>query len=107
MSFILKSYRSAKGRQKFSFYQPLSLVEFVYQERPNRNLHSIREGRLLHLLHSAQTEPIKLSLGLAMVEIFYDTVKEGGEDQRLYHFFYTLILALDVAEKRLIHFFIY
>lgn len=107
MSFILKGFRSARGRQKFSYFQPLSIVEIIYQERPNRDLHSIREGRLVHLLHTAQTEPIKLSLGLAMMEIFYDTVKEGGEDRELYFFLKRMILRLDEAENRLIHFFIY
>ncbi|MCI4666919.1 MAG: DNA repair protein RecO [Bacteroidia bacterium] len=107
MSFILKGFRTARGRQKFSYFQPLSIVDLVYQERPNRDLHSIREGRLVHLLHTVQTEPVKLSLGLAMMEIFYDTVKEAGPDEELYQFLKRLILTLDLADKRLIHFFIY
>lgn len=107
MSFILKGFRTARGRQKYSYFQPLSIVELVYQERPNRDLHSIREGRLAHLLHTVQTEPVKLSLGLAMMEIFYDTVKEAGPEENLYQFLRHLILTLDEADKRLIHFFIY
>lgn len=107
MSFILKGFRTARGRQKYSYFQPLSIVEIIYQERPNRDLHTIREGRLVHLLHTIQTEPIKLSLGLAMMEIFYDTVKEAGPDENLYHFIKNLILVLDLADRRLIHFFLY
>lgn len=107
MSFILKGFRTARGRQKYSYFQPLSIVEVVYQERPNRDLHSIREGRLVHLLHTVQTEPVKLSLGLAMMEIFYDTVKVGGPDVDLYLFLRKIILNMDVAEKRLIHLFLY
>ncbi|MEO0896184.1 MAG: DNA repair protein RecO [Bacteroidota bacterium] len=107
LSFILKGFRTSRGRQKFSYFQPLSIVEVVYQERPNRDLHSIRESKLGHLLKTVQTEPVKLSLGLAMMEIFYDTVKEPGPDPSQYEFLRNVILQLDEAESRLIHLFIY
>jgi len=107
MSFFLKGFRSSRGRQKFSYFQPLSIVEVVYQERPNRDLHTIKESKLSHLLHTVQTEPIKLSLGLAIMEIFYDTVKQPGQDVKQYDFLHQLILNLDQAERRLIHFFIF
>ena len=78
MSFIITGYRSTRSRRKHSYFQPLSIVDIVFQQRPNRDLHKISESKVAYLLHEVQSAPIKLSLGLAMMEIFYDVVKEGA-----------------------------
>lgn len=107
MSFILTGYRSTRSRRKHSYFQPLSIVEVVFQERPNRDLHKVSESKVAYLLQEAQTHPVKLSLGLAMVEIFYDTVKEEEPQPELYRFLRQVILRLDGAEQRMIQLFVY
>lgn len=107
MSFIITGYRSTRSRRKHSYFQPLSVVEVVFRQRPNRDLHKISESKVAYLLHEVQSHPVKLSLALAMVEIFYDTVKEEEPQPELYRFLKEVIIRLDKAEQRLIQIFLY
>jgi DNA repair protein RecO (recombination protein O) len=107
MSFIITGYRSTRSRRNHSYFQPLSIVEVVFQQRPNRDLHRVSESKVAYLLQEGQTHPVKLSLGLAMIEIFYDTVKEEEPQAELYRFLREVIVRLDQAETRLIQLFLY
>ena len=106
-SFVITGYRSARARHKHSYFQPLSIIEIVYFHRENRGLDKINESKVSHLLNYIQTDPVKLSLGLAILEIFFDTVKEEEENIPLYEFLREVILKIDQADKRLIQIFIY
>jgi len=106
-SCMVKGYRSARARSKHSYFQPLSIIEIVYFEKPNRQLVQIRESKIAYLLQGVQTEPIKLSLGLAIVEIFYLCVKEEEANVPLYEFLRACIIAIDQSESHLIQIFIY
>lgn len=106
-SFILRAYRSRRGRGKHSYFQPLSIIELVYIHKENRSLQKVTESRVSILLKEVQTDPVKLSIGLAMLEIFYDTVKEEEANLPLYQFLQSVIVHLDAAPRRLIHFFIF
>jgi DNA repair protein RecO (recombination protein O) len=106
-SFIIRAYRSGRSRRRHSYFQPLSIVEIVFLHKENRGLQKITESNLSVHLKETQTEPVKMSIGLAMLEIFYDTVKEEESNPQLYGFLRSVILSLDQAPRRLIHFFIF
>lgn len=105
--FIIKGYHSARSRRKHSYFQPLSIIDVEYTCRNATHLHKVSESKLNHLLQTVQMHPVKLSLGLAMVEIFYDTVKEEETNEPLYEFLRSVIVELDQAEQQLIHLFIF
>ena len=106
-SFIIKGYRSARSRSRHSYFQPLSIIDILFLEKGSRNLQKITESHLSRLLHTVQTDPVKLALGLTMMEIFFDTVKEEESNFQLYDFLRQSILYLDQAERRLIQIFIW
>lgn len=106
-SFLLKGYRSTRARKKHSYFQPLSIVEVIFQESPNRSLQKVSESRLVFPLQEVQVHPIKLSLGLAMVEIFGQVVREEEPNPALYRFLKASIVRLDEANQRLIQLFIF
>jgi len=106
-TFIIKGYRSTRAKSRHSYFQPLSIIDCVFFNRENRTLHKITESKISVFLQEIQTQPIKLSLGLAMLEIFYDTVKEEEKNEALYQFMYNIITKLDEAPNRLIQIFIY
>ncbi|GAB4402283.1 MAG: DNA repair protein RecO [Bacteroidia bacterium] len=106
-SFIVKGFRAATSRKRYSYFQPLSIVDLVFRERPNRDLQQLDETRIAYLLQDLQTHPVKLSLGLAMVEIFFDTVKEEEANPELFDFFREVLLLLDRSEQRLVQLFVY
>lgn len=106
-SFFLKGYRSSRAKSRHSYFQPLSIIDFVFFNKENRSLHKITESKISVFLQEVQTNPVKLSLGLAMLEIFYDTVKEEEKNEALYEFMYDIITKLDQAPNRLIQIFIF
>ena len=106
-SFIIRGFRSSRSRKTHSYFQPLSIIDVVFYQRDQHSLQKITETKVNVLLQQAQTQPIKLSLGLAIVEIFYDTVKEEMPNPNLYQFLRKTILALDMADRRMIHLFIF
>ena len=108
MGFMVRGYRSARGARQHSYFQPLSVVELVFQHKENRDLQTVRETRHAHLLHTIQTDPVKMSLGLAMLEVLKDTVREEGSPHpELYAFIRSFILTVDGRSKGLIQTFIY
>ena len=106
-SFMLKGYRSGRGRNRHSYFQPLSIVDIVFMQRDNRSLQRVTDSNCGYLLHTVQTQPVKLSLGLAIIEIFSDTVKEEEANPDMYALLYQTILKLEQSERRLVHIFIY
>ena len=106
-SFMLSGYGSARTRTKYSYFQPLSIVEIVFMEKAGVSLHKISESQSLAFLQNAQTDPIKLAIGLSIMEIFYDCVKDEEPDEATYQLLKTLILELDAAEDKIIHLFFY
>ena len=106
-SFLLKGYRSSRGRNKHSYFQPLSIIDVVFLYREQRSLQKVTESKCSYLLRTVQTDPVKLSLGLAIVEIFSDTVKEEEPNLAMYGLLYDTILKLDQTDRRLIHIFIF
>ncbi len=106
-SFIIKGYYSARSRRKHSYFQPLSIIEVVFFYKKTQSLQKVSESKLVYLLRDAQSHPIKLSLGLTIVEMFYDTVKEEETNQALYHFLKSIIIQLDQSEQQLIHIFLF
>ena len=105
--FIIKGYGSAASRRKYSYFQPLSIIEIVYWEKPGVEIHKIQESRTVVFLKDAQTHPIKVTLGLTITEIFYDCVKGHEGDSALYALLKSVIVQLDEAQDKYIHYFLY
>lgn len=105
--FILKSYGSAQGRKKYSYFQPLSILEIVYNEKPGSTLHSIQESRAIVFLQHVQTEAIHLSLGLTIIEIFTNCVQLDEGDDAIYDLLKSVILELDKNTDKLIPVFLF
>ena len=106
-SFIIKGYRSTRSRRKHSYFQPLSVIDIVFVDRSQSNLQKISESKAAVLLQEIQTHPVKLSLGLALLEIFTDTVKEVEQNLPMYECLRNTITAIDEAPNRLIQLFIW
>lgn len=105
-TFIVQGHRNSRSRAKHSYFQPLSIIEVIYQERPHRDIQRLQETKVAFGLQEVQTHPVKLSLGLAMLEIFADTVGEE-EDPAHYEFLRSAIIHLDRSDQRLIQIFLY
>ena len=106
-NFIIKGYRSTKARKRHSYFQPMSLIDVVYYHKDSRELQMITESSNRHFLHTLQTDPVKITLGMVVVELFYHTVKEEEPNLPLFEFLGQILVELDNKQKNLIHVFLF
>lgn len=106
-SFLAKGVRSTRSRSKYSYFQALSILEVVYFQKEGRSLQTISEARNAYLLQEIQTQPNKLSIGLAIVEVFLTCVKEEEQNEALYLFLKECIVTVDASSQKLVQLFIY
>ncbi|MDX1906931.1 MAG: DNA repair protein RecO [Bacteroidia bacterium] len=105
--FMLKAFRTARARSRYSYFQPLSIVDLVFTHREHRDLQQVTESRLAVPMLDIQVHPVKLSLGLTVLEVFADTVQETEPQAELYDFLKGVITSLDLAESRMVQIFIW
>ena len=93
--FIVKGYRSTKGKKRHSYFQPLSIIDIVFYYRETRDLQLITESSLNYFMHTLQTDPVKITLGLLLIEIFYRSVREEERNDSLFNFLREILISLD------------
>lgn len=89
-----------------SYFQPMSIIDLVFYDRPNRDLQQITEAHAAHFFKTGQSDPSKIALGIPAVELFERTVREEEENHPLYHFFRNYLVELDNSDSKLINLFL-
>jgi len=98
-SFILRSARSKKGKNKSSFLQPLSLVEIVAHGKESTALKQISNINLCQPYQTIPFDVIKQSIVLFLNEVLYKSIQEHADDKALFYFIYEGLLSLDQTDK--------
>jgi DNA repair protein RecO (recombination protein O) len=103
MSFLVQGYRSARGKRRHSYFQPMSVIDVVYYFKENRELHRVTESNCIVFFQQLQTDPRKIALGLLVIELFQRTVREEEPNGGLFDFLRDTLIELDHRQERLIH----
>ena len=106
-SFIVQGYRSTRARKRHSYFQPMSNIDIVFYNKDNRDLQKITETSNVYFFKELQTHPIKISLGILIIEIFTSSVKEEEKNERLFEFLKSVLVEIDRQPTKLIHIFLY
>lgn len=106
-NYLVKGYRSTKARKRHSYFQPMSIIEAVFYFKESRDLQLITETHNRHFFQDLQTNPVKITLGMVIIEVFYLSVREEEQNVPLFEFLRETLVALDQQSKRLIHDFIH
>jgi DNA repair protein RecO (recombination protein O) len=106
-NFLIKGYRSTRARQRHSYFQPMSIIDVVYYHKDTRDLQLITESSNRYFLQTLQTDPVKITLGMVVIELFYQTVREEEPNFPLFEFLGRILTELDRRDKQLIHVFLY
>jgi DNA repair protein RecO (recombination protein O) len=97
-SYIVNGVRSAKSKtNKIAFFQPLTLLDLVVYNKPNRDLHRLSETRISVPLQSLPFEVTKSSIALFMTEMLTKTLKEESGNPALFRFLVESVLVLEDA----------
>lgn len=98
-SFIVSVPRSRKAAVKTVIFQPLSLVEFEADFRPNTNLYKIKEAKSFYPFASIPYDPFKSAMAFFLAEFLYRAVREETENHPLFAYLQHSIVWLDACES--------
>ena len=103
-SFIVKGASGKSSRMKLSYFQPLSLLEIVMTQKPNQNLHQLREVRMAHAWHHIPFSAEKQSILMFLNEIVYKAIRHEHADKELFQWMYNTLVWFDLEEKLFLNF---
>ncbi len=106
-SYLIKGYRSTKSRKRHSYFQPMSIIEVVFYFKESRDLQMVSETSNRYFYQDLQTNPVKITLGMVITEVFYHSVREEERNDPLFTFLQHTLVALDTHNEHLIHYFIF
>lgn len=98
--FGKRSYvvRTGKRGAPASALQPLSRIELVVDEHPERDLHAAREVRLERPYIRVPFDPVRGALALFVQEVLYRVLREEVPDPALNDFIARSLETIDTAE---------
>ena len=95
MSFLVTITRTRKAAIKTVLFQPLSIIEFEVDYRPNANLNRIKEVKLSYPFKSVPYHPHKSAIALFIAEFLYRALREEAENAPLFAYLSNSIQWLD------------
>jgi len=96
--------KSAKGRMKRQFFQPLTLLEVLTEERPGANLQPLRDARLLHPFTSIPFSPAKIALAMFTAEFLCSATRAEMADRAMFAYIEKGVLWLDGCTEQYANF---
>lgn len=95
-SFIVSGVRTAsKKNNKASLYQHLNILDLVAYDKDDK-LARIKESRLDHHYQTLASNVIRSSVGLFILEICKNAIREREENIELFDFIHSRLLLLDM-----------
>lgn len=93
-SFIVSGVRSTKAKNKASLYQHLNIIDMVAYDKDDK-LARIKECQLSHYYQHLAFDVVKSSVGLFILEVCKNAIREREENVELFDFIHSRLLYLD------------
>ncbi len=94
ISFLVKGATSKKNNKQ-AYFQPLTIVDFVYNRNEKRGLQYLKEISIAHKTNNIRFDVIKSTLAIFCAEIIQKSITEQESNSELYDFVEENILKLD------------
>ena len=104
LSFIVSMPKSAKGKMKKQFFQPLTMLEIETDVRPHLQLQKLSDARLLHPFSSIPFDPHKLAISLFLAEFLYYALRGEQQNALLFDYVISSVQWLDGQDKHYANF---
>lgn len=110
-SVILKAWTKRSGLRSYlvrtggkrgtarAALQALNRLELVVDEKPDRDLHHVREIRVLRPYTRLHSDPLRAAVALFVQEVLYKVLREEAADESLDAFLYEALEALDTVPE--------
>jgi len=98
-SLIVNSVRTAKPAFPMAFFQPLSLIDLVFYQKPNNNaLQRLKEVHTSVPFKYIGTDQVKTCLAFFMAEVLEKAIKEEEGNEPMFQLLWTSCQILDLQE---------
>jgi len=94
-SYLVRS-GSKRGAARAAL-QPLNRLELVVDEKPERDLHNVRELRVSRPYSRLHSDPLRAAVALFVQEVLYKVLREESADDGLNSFLNESLEALDTV----------
>ena len=101
--YIVSGVRKARSRTPASLVQPMNLVDLVAYERDGKDLTRLKEVRPAHVYTKIPFDVMRGTLGLFMLEIARNTIREQEDNPALFQFLFDSFVFLDTTEGPIAH----
>jgi DNA repair protein RecO (recombination protein O) len=91
-SFIVNNVRSAKGKFKPSYFEPLSLVEITGYHHQERDINRLNEIKALAPMHSLRQNIYKSSIIVFLAEILNKVIIEKDKNEALFRYLFNALM---------------
>jgi DNA repair protein RecO (recombination protein O) len=95
--YIVSGVRKARSSTPASKLQLMNLVDLVAYERPGKELTRLKEVRPAHIYTRIPFEVERGTLGLFMLEVARNSIREAEENTALFRFLYESFVFLDTT----------
>ncbi len=106
-TYIVKGVRSARSKKNANLFQPLSLLDMVVYERPDKDLHHLKEFRHKKLHLNISGNIVKSSLSMFIAELLTKALRTHEADKELFTYLEKVIEKLDQEESSVKYFHLY
>jgi len=97
-SYIVNSVRTARSKNnRIALFQPLTLLDMVVYNKPDRDLHRLSEVKTSHPFQSLPFEITKSTIAMFVTEILNKVLKEEAGSPVLFRFLIESVLFLEEA----------
>ncbi len=97
LSFIVSLPKTAKGRLKIQYFQPMTLLEVECDIRQRVQLQKLKDARLLVAYSSIPFSSEKLALSLFTAEFLYHALRSEQKDEPLFCYISDSMQWLDMS----------
>jgi DNA repair protein RecO (recombination protein O) len=103
-SYMVKGVRGTKSKLKPSFFEPLTLLDLEVYQKPNQNLHHIKEARVNYAWRNIPFSMEKQAILLFLDEVLYKCVREEHPDPDLFSWIFHSLIWFDTEERHFMNF---
>ena len=98
LSLIASLPKTPKSRLKKQYFQPMTLLEISFDQRPQVQLQQLKDARLLTAWSSIPFLPEKLALSLFVAEFLYHALRSEQQNRAMFSYICDSMQWLDMAE---------
>ena len=99
ISFAVRVPKTAKGKLKRQYFQPMTLLDMEYEWRERNTLQNMKDVRIALPYTSIPFEPVKSTMLLFLAEFLYYVTRDEQQNATLFNYIYNSLEWLDNSEK--------